>query len=285
MEMGYEDTISAGSPQSDSENETDIGTQLTLDTYEGKETTLDCYSPSDSSCSVSKQSYKPRYNSRRNQSPESDSYPSEESEEDDDTYATMSTLTYSKINSIYGGHAVSGYHRGPMGGLYASKRVYTPRYNGRNVRQAEEYDDDETQMTMSTMRDDDTQATMSTLTYSKVGSLYGSNAVAGYHRGSMGGYYNRHVDAHGYVEEDDEWETSSRLTTSTFGIGTKPYRPQNYRPQKSYNRSMGGYYDRQFDSVRECSQGSETYDGDDDRDTTVTSYTATDAGSSIRGYL
>lgn len=179
---------------------------------------------------------------------------------------------------------VAGYHRGPMGGLFASKRVYTPRYNTRQIRgsryrtPSDEYDDNETQMTMSTYRDDDTQATMSTLTYSKVGSLYGGNAIANYHRGAMGGYYNRNVDAQDY-EEDDGWETCSRLTTSTFDIGTKPYRPQNHLANKSYHR--GGYYDRRFDSLRECSQsGSESYNSDDDRaNTTVTSFTGTHSGS------
>lgn len=235
---------------------------------------------SDSSCGGSKQ-YRPRSNSRRPPSPESNRSSSDESEsdettlrEDDDTMATMSTLTYSKVN--YGGPVFDGYHRGPMGGLFASKRMYTPRYNGRHVRgsrypiPSDEYDDEETQVTMSTIRDDDdTHATMSTLTYSKVGSLYGSNAVAGYHRGTMGGYYNRNIDARGY-EEDDGWETCSRLTTSTFGIGTKPYRPQNYSANKSYRR---------FDSLRECSQssGSDTYDGDDDcADTSVASFTRVD---------
>lgn len=271
--------------------ESETRTRLTLDTYEEIDTASDHDSlESDSSRSESKQSSKPRYGNRRPPSPdESDHSPSEESEDDattlrdddDVTMATMSTLTYSKVNSIYGGGAC--YHRGPMGGLYASKRLYTPRNNAGRVRgsryrrtsfNAYDDDDDETQMTMSTYRDDGTQATMSTLTYSKVGSLYGSNAIAGYHRCSKGGYYNRQVDAEGYYDEDDdEWETCSRLTTSTFGA-PKPYRPQNHIANRSYKR--GGYYDRRFD-IRECSQsGSET--------STVTSYTATDVGSTARRY-
>jgi len=136
--------------------------------------------------------------------------------------------------------------------------------------------------------------TMSTLTYSKVNSLYGSNAITGYHRGSMGGYYNRNIDAQEY-DEDDEWETSSRLTQSTitqstFGIVAKPFRPQNYLPSKPYNRTFGVYYDCQLEerhrAVRECSHSrSGTYDADDDRDTTFTSSSETERSSSIRGYL
>lgn len=136
--------------------------------------------------------------------------------------------------------------------------------------------------------------TMSTLTYSKANSLYGSNAITGYHRGSMGGYYNRNIDAQEY-DEDDEWETSSRLTQSTItqstlGIVAKPFRPQNYLPSKPYNRTFGVYYDCQLDvrhrAFRESSHSrSGTYDADDDRDTTFTSSSETDRGSSIRGYL
>ena len=235
-----------------SDNESDTGTQMTSGVHEDKDSVSDRSSvESCSSCEESAQTYRPEQCNRRipdsqschSFSKDSEDEDSEEITQDDDTYATMSTLT-----SIHSGH---------MTGRYASRRVYTPRFNGGNVQKLgyEEYNENESQMNMSALRDDDTQATMSTLTYSKVGSLYGSNAIAGYHRGSMGGYYNRHVDAQGY-NEDEHWDTCSRLTTSTFDIiGSKPYRPQNYTPNKSYNRRHGAY-DRQFDILRECSQSS-----------------------------
>ena len=271
--VGYKNTTFTSPRESDaSDNEKENGTHLTIDINEEKDSVSDrCSVKSESSSEESMQLHRPFSQSRESEDEESEDEESEETTlKDDDTYATMSTLT-----SIHGGNAINISHRSSMAGRYASKRVYTPRFNGNSLRKTryDEYDDNESQMTMSILRDDDTQATMSTLTYSKVGSLYGSNAIAGYHRGSMGGYYNRHIDAQGYTE--DEWDTCSRLTTSTFGIGSKPYRPQNHTPNKSYNRRHGAY-DRQFDIVRECSRsGSESasYDADGGGDTTVTSFT------------
>lgn len=162
------------------------------------------------------------------------------------------------------------------------KQAFTPRHNGRRGRSVlwnhseESEDDDATERT---------QLTMSTLTYSKVNSLYGSNALPGYHRGSKGGYYNRHVDLQGCSE--DEWETASRfsqstITQSTLGIGaSKPFRPQNFTPHRPYNRSFGGYYNGR-DIMR---SESGMYDGDDDRNSDYTSINGTDVGSSIHGFL
>lgn len=245
-------------------NESDSGTCLTLETYEQQENENASYRSSVESASS-------------------------ESEDDttiidDHTIESTSTLTHSKINSLYSGNALKGYHRGPMG----SKRVYKPQNTERNVQgqryrtPTNEFDDDGTYMSMSTIRDDGTMASVSTVTYSHVdaGSLY-SNAISGYHRGSRGGYYNR-VDAQGAnYDDDNEWETCSRLTTSTFGIGTKPYRPQDYTANKAYNRRLS-----RFEILMECSQSgsresTDAYDDNDDHDTAYTD----SKSSSIRGFM
>jgi len=251
-------------------DESDTGTYLTLETYELQ---------------------KDNENESNRSSVESASSETEDDTTiiDDHTIESTSTLTHSKINLLYSRNALEGYHRGARGGLYVSKRLYKPQYTERNVQgrryrtPPDEFDDDETYMSMSTIRDDGTMASMSTVTcsHADAGSLY-SNAISGYHRGSRGGYYNR-VDAQeaNYDDDDNEWETCSKLTTSTFGIGSKPYRPQDYTANKAYNRRLS-----RFEILMECSQSGsresmEAYDGDDDHDTAYTD----NMSSSIRGFM
>ncbi|KAL3804499.1 hypothetical protein HJC23_002538 [Cyclotella cryptica] len=207
--------------------------------------------------------------------------------DDDSETGTHSTIdSFEKENSYTGSDESNS--------SFSESKLSLPLKNSRSV-QRSELDQNSAEMSEEDDKCSDiSKMTMSTLTYSKVNSLYGSNAITGYHRGSMGGYYNRNIDAQDY-DEDDEWETSSRLTQSTitqstFGVVAKPFRPQNYLPSKPYNRTFGVYYDRQFherqNALRECSHSrSGTYDADDDRETTFTSSSETDRGSSIRGYL